>query len=327
VWILLTFFYSATIGTAQANGKNNQSCFHDEASLAPICARNANPTPIPTGVIGAPIDARQCASTSIDAFASLYAYDDQACHPAGDLIRPSLEYEFYASTYLPKYSGIEAEEIDLRASVYCDRGANVLVLAYRGTAGPRSPFSFLADWYANVLQHIGRQPNQYGFSSDVVEEIEKDWKRGVFDGKCGSGRPRFVLTGHSKGGGQAQFAAKEFKLDATVFNSDLVNPVISADPIFRSPYDMLMPDLIEKMAQSVILCRSTELDAHLQAYMSSHVRDVRMTNDPLALLLHYCNFPHAPIEWLIDTSACSASDGHGITSIIRELQTCAAIGK
>ena len=48
-----------------------------------------------------------------------------------------------------------------------------------------------------------------------------------------------------------------------------------------------------------------------------------MTNDPIAkYFLPYCNLPHADIEWLTDTSDCSASDGHAIATVIRELRAC-----
>ena len=59
--------------------------------------------------------------------------------------------------------------------------------------------------------------------------VKKDWSRGDFDGICGSGHPTFVLTGHSKGDGEAQYSAVKNHLDASVFNAAPVNPVIFSD--------------------------------------------------------------------------------------------------
>jgi hypothetical protein len=111
------------------------------------------------------------------------------------------------------------------------------------------------------------------------------------------------LTGHSKAGGQAQFAAKEFRLKAIVFNSDLVNPVVSTESFFKPPYDALEPNFIKfidvlfHLGKAIIYCRRTDFD----------------------------DLPHAPIEWLSDTSTCSANDGHAIATVVRELQACAAV--
>jgi hypothetical protein len=77
------------------------------------------------------------------------------------------------------------------------------------------------------------RPLQYRAARDAAWLIERDWRRGDFDKTCGSGRPRFVVTGH-KGGGQAQYAAAQNKLDVVVFNSDPVNPAIFTDWMLTS---------------------------------------------------------------------------------------------
>ena len=58
-------------------------------------------------------------------------------------------------------------------------------------------------------------------------------------------------------------------------------------------------------------------------YQSGKVIDVRMVNDTIARnLLPYCSLPHAPFEWLSDTSDCSAANGHSIDTVICELKAC-----
>jgi hypothetical protein len=187
--------------------------------------------------------------------------------------------------------------------------------------------SEILDWIVtNLAQHIGTRPTQYMVASDVAELLKRYWANGRFDGTCGSGRPRFVLTGHSKAGGQAQFAAVQMNLDAIVFNADPVNPVIFYDWTL-SPY---VPEIVQKILtlvrgiQSIMRCRPNQLDDHLRQYFASgRVRDVRMVNDILAkYLLPHCDFPHAPTEWLVDTLTCSATDGHGIETVVRELRVC-----
>jgi hypothetical protein len=126
---------------------------------------------------------------------------------------------------------------------------------------------------------------------------------GAFDGQCGEDRPKLMLTGHSKGGGQAQFAAAKIKLDAIVFNSDIVNPVIADDALLTA--DTPWTDLVA--AHSIAACRG-EFASRLKSYSdyvrSGRIRDVRMVNDPVGqFFFSRCgnNLPHAPIEWLVDT--------------------------
>ena len=179
------------------------------------------------------------------------------------------------------------------------------------------------DWiYTDILQHLGDRPVQYEFAQDAADEIDARLSLGAFDNVCGAGRPRLVLTGHSKGGGQAQFAAAKTNLIAIVFNADLVNPVISDDDLL-----VTHQPLFARSIQSFRVCTGVfgdSLRPYIAYLTAGKVKDVRMTNDPIGnFLFRWCsnNLPHAPVDWLRDFLNCSAN-GHGIETIIRELEAC-----
>jgi hypothetical protein len=201
------------------------------------------------------------------------------------------------------------------------------VLAFRGSSEFTSPLNRnqLDDWfYTNILQHVGERPKQYQYSEDIADLIDQRLTLGAFDHVCVAGRPKLILAGHSKGGGQAQYAAVKINLDAVVFNSDIVNPVIYSDlPVYQQS-----PSL-NHLFESVLGCKTGRFDRELRvysAYLSSGaVRDIRMVNDPLTEILHaICgdHLPHAPIEWIANTLSCPNDDGHAIRTVIRELRVC-----
>jgi hypothetical protein len=223
----------------------------------------------------------------------------------------------------PNYKLIVSYYSNFKATLYCDPSANVLVLAFKGSVS-LTPFdkNAIDDWiYNNTLQQFGDRTPQYMTAEDIAALIKKDWTHGEFDGVCGNGRPAFVLTGHSKGGGEAQYAGFKTGLRAFVFNAAPVNPAIFSDWV-------LMPDasLIARRIRAAAACVGwSSADARdYAAYISGgKLRDVRMVNDPLTnYLLPLCNFPHAPIEWLVNTLTCSG-DGHAIETVVRELHACA----
>ncbi|GAB4266932.1 vWA domain-containing protein [Deferrisoma sp.] len=76
------------------------------------------------------------------------------------------------------------------------------VLAYAGT-DPASP----GDWGADVGQAAGKMPKQYGQAVEYAREVTDRY-----------GRSNVVLTGHSLGGGLAQYAALRLGLTAYTFN-------------------------------------------------------------------------------------------------------------
>jgi hypothetical protein len=151
--------------------------------------------------------------------------------------------------------------------------------------------------------------------------MKKDVLQGQFDNLCGQGRPELVLSGHSQGGGEAQFAAVRNGLKAIVFNSAPVNTVIFSDWT-------LLPHVSEiaRVWNSLWACHgqfAAESARYVDYMRSGNIRDIRMVNDPLTLYLFpICReLAHAPFEWLKDNSTCS-SDGHGIETVVRELRAC-----
>jgi len=156
-------------------------------------------------------------------------------------------------------------------------------------------------------------------SSDLAAILDLQREGTRFNDVCGKGLPTFVLTGHSKGGGQAQYAASESTLDAIVFNSDPVNPLLYLP-------DVPAGNMWDHFVQTIRLCRTPPSDGRMNNYyMTGKIKDVRMVNDPFVEYFYpYCRFPHAPFQWLVDTLDCSANDGHSISTVIRELRACPA---
>jgi hypothetical protein len=332
----VVFLFTASISNvgAAGGGQVGPSCPYGQLDLRSACPVNPNSDPIPSALGGSRVSVGACASALSEALASLYSYDDPACDSARKGPGPKIRFVGDAIDYLPDFYKARAAEANFHGTLYCDTVSNTLVLAYRGSVEPAltrlvDP-SQISDWYStNLAQHLGIRPTQYEVASDVADLIRRQWGDGDFDRLCGQdSRPRLVLTGHSKGGGEAMFAAVHLMLDAVVFNSDPVNPVIFTEWVFvrEAPEILQWLQSVGQSVQSVIGCFRNPIDDELSRYYASgRIRDVRMVNDPLVrYFLPYCNISHPPIEWLIDTLSCSASDGHGITTVIRELQACIA---
>ena len=131
-----------------------------------------------------------------------------------------------------------------------------------------------------------------------------------------------MLTGHSKGGAEAQLSAVGLELPAVVFNSDWVGKNIF-NIVLQSNAGTISAD-------KAIDCFPTGDSSLSHYFQSGAIKDVRMVNDPLVKWLHDtfgCSLPHANIEWLVDTSSCSSDDGHSIEAVVRELSACAASQK
>ena len=333
VWVVLVW------GVGAASSQSGQNCPYGNGGVPTSagCSVNLAPDPIPSGVGGNPLAGASCANVLIAAIASLFSYDDPGCpKPA----TRGLKLVTDAADYLPPEERSIAEQANFHGALYCDTGSNVLILALRGST-TLTPFdrTAIADWVnTNTLQHLAIRPWQYRIARDVAWLMERDWRRGAFDKTCGSGRPKIIVTGHSKGGGQAQYAAAQNKLDAVAFNSDPVNPAIFTDWMLTSD----APAIVNWMLAvghgvgSGLGCQTSQLDHNSQslaAYLrSGRIKDVRMVNDVIATyVLPHCNFPHAPIDWLVDTLSCSADGsliesltrGHQIETVVRELQACA----
>jgi hypothetical protein len=305
------------------------------------CSVNPSQAPIPS--LGGGQMLQACADALIYAIASLYTYDDFGCRSAGTSLSAGSHTirvmqdvtDFFPSTLIKL-----SQESNFHGTIYCADASNALILAFRGSVSPLPNFTqaimddlirAFEDWReTNVAQHIGDTPIQYQLADDGADLTKRAWSRGDFDGRCGNGRPVLVLTGHSKGGGQAQFAAEPNKLSAVVFNSDLVNPVVVRDwmeqrdrRFMQTWWERLLPAWIARYgrrARSVFGCATVRASPYLN---SGRIKDIRMTNDPLTKwLFRACgSFPHAPIEWISNTSTCSA-DGHSIETVVHELQLC-----
>jgi hypothetical protein len=255
------------------------------------------------------ISGGSCSSTLLRALASLYSYDDPVCRPEGTTIVPELKYIGDAAKFLPDYYKSLAENGNFHGTIYCDNPSNTLVLAFRGSVrlSPLLDRNLIADWYnTNLLQHLGFVPLEYGVATDVVQLITGQVADGKFDGLCGAGRPTLVLTGHSKGGGQAQFAAfhlmqaHHVMVEAVVFNADIVNPSIFGDWALSSDAPLVLQWIKDtgRTFQAVTKCWPTADDGELRRYYATgDIRDVRMVNDPIAkYFLPYCSLPHAEFD-------------------------------
>jgi len=315
---------------APVSGQTVPRCPYGQGIPVETCTNNPHPDPIPTALGGHQIGDASCSSTIVRALASLYSYDDPTCRPANTNISPELKYIGGASDYLPSYYKSLAENGNFHGTLYCDNASNTLVLAYRGSVQltPLVDRKLIADWWnTNILQHIGFLPLEYGVASDAAQLILWRLAGGDFDGICGPGRPKIILAGHSKGGGQAQYAAFQLMQDAVVFNSDLVNPIIFRDWVLTpdAPAILQWVQATGRTFQSMTKCfPSTDDDSLRQYYARGNIIDVRMVNDPFAkYFLPYCSLPHADIEWLSDTLTCSVNDGHAIDTVVRELKACA----
>jgi hypothetical protein len=260
----------------------------------------------------------------------LYSYDDFGCHPTNSspTESPSLKFLKDAADFFPPNYKRHSLEINFHGTLYCDAESNTLILAFRGSVALTRFLdqNQVNDWFnTNFLQHLGDRPLQYEMAEDAADRIEFLWNMGRFDDECGLGHPTFLLTGHSKGGGQAQFAAIRTKQRAIVFNSDIANPVIFTDWMM-GPQSNIIARRIQSIRGCVYGQFQPNLLVHVAYLTSGRVKDVRLVNDPLTdKLFTLCggNLPHAPIEWLINTMSCS-DNGHAIETVFHELRMCAA---
>ena len=329
-------------GVGVANSQTVLSCPSENGiPQTGACSSNSNPTSVPSNLGGNRIASSECAKLLIDAIASLFAYDDAGCYSGSNnqIGTGTLQLKFVedAIKLLPVNERRHISEAShSRGTLYCHAQSNTLILAFSGSLSIVPPGSlsgilnWISDWFdTNLLQHLGSRPTQYEFAEDTTDEVEWRWRSGVFDGGCGSGRPKLILAGHSKGGGQAQYAAASFELDAIVFNSDLVNPAVSYDWL-QLPYAPEFLRALVAMGYGVQSICGTGRSGNVKQYVNyvtgGRIKDVRMVNDPLVkYLLPYCNLPHAPIGWLQNTLTCP-DGGHAIETVIRELQVCASTG-
>jgi len=323
------FCIAVGAGVGETSSQGGRCPYRNGIPAVPGCVANARPTPIPSGLGGSRITATRCTDYVASAIASLYSYDDLACRSKNSVVAGGsrdLKLLDDVTNFLPPNARILAKRSNFAGSLYCATVSNTLILAFRGSISltPLLNRAQINDWFkTNFLQHLGPRPRQYQYAEDAADLIKTRWILGAFDGACGPGRPtKFLFTGHSKGGGQAQFASARLEMEAVVLNSDMVNPLIFSDWTVEPDAVSLSPAVV----QSVLGCSIglSAPDVPLDYFASGRIRDIRMTNDPLTeMLIRFCgnNLPHASVEWLFDSLSCSR-DGHGIETVVRELELC-----
>jgi hypothetical protein len=324
-----------------AYSQNTFSC-PSKQGLPSGCSANPNPRSIPAGMGGRLMSGAECYNVKTYAAASWYSYDDAGCHTnLENFSSPyfgTLVFVSDAADVLPDNYKRVMQRANFRATLYCDIHTNTLILAFRGSISLTSlNDGGVHDWYyTNFLQHLGERPLQYEAAEDMAQLLQRELND--YRGICGSGLPKLVLTGHSKGGGQAQYAAVKRRLEAVVFNSDMVNPVVFSDwsleaPAVVAPIVGMWVGYLS--AQICFFGGRDERGKHEgeetqfeEYFKTGKITDVRMVNDPMTQILYrVCgnNLPHATIIWLRDTLSCSAAGhlaGHRVDNIVRELDVC-----
>ena len=292
-----------------AHSQPSSNCPYAISSLlSPTCGANSSPHQISSALGGSKMTSANCASAFIDAVASYYAYDDAACYSGSSTVVPRsgrnyLSFVEDAVNYLPPDYQDLARQNGFHATLYCDTRVHSLILAVRGSVSFTSiqTNAGVADWVnTNFLQHLGDRPIQYRAARDSANRIKEELDRGTFDKTCGQDRPRLIVTGHSKGGGQAQYTAVRENLVAVVFNSDVVNPLISLDWTASPDASSIWQgtEQITKRYLSAMGCLTGQITPSVQKFVqyygTGNIRDVRMVNDVLAtFVLPYCRLPHA----------------------------------
>lgn len=324
------------VGVAtEAGSQTLQSCPYNGGipAVPKSCGANSQSNPIPSGIGGSPILVGACREALTEAIASLYSYDDPSCHSSNSALTGigpyALKFLKDAIYVLPpSYKERVTLQSNFQATLYCSTLSNTLILSFRGSVSlTKFDQQALNDWFdTNLLQGLGERPLQYQAAEDVAALINKDRSSGVFDGACGlgSGRPALLLAGHSKGGGEAQFAAVRNKLEAFVYNSAPVNPqAFSAWALDPHGWEVLRRIGAARACGGMV---EEDFKQYALYFATGKIHDIRLVNDPLTkYLFPICgrSLPHAPIEWLADTLACSSGDGHSIETVVRELHACA----
>ena len=295
------------------------------------CASDQNSSPIPSGLGGQLIARNACDAVVVASYASLYVYSDASCHQSNDnVVSGALTFIGDALDYLGPDEKDKAQRANFHGSLYCDVETKTMILAFRGSVSVTELASErgLQDWFqTNFAQQFGKRPSQYEVAADAAWQVYDRLKNSdFFKGRCGTDRPSFVLTGHSKGGGQAQYAAVRNQLDAVVFNAAPVNEAIFSDWILTSYLPAILALPVATL-RTWLSCHGSPRDNSFARYFGTgRIRDVRMVNDAIALyLMPVCSFPHAQIEWIRDSFSCSRGGfltGHYIETVVRELNPC-----
>jgi hypothetical protein len=126
-------------------------------------------------------------------------------------------------------------------------------------------------------------------------------------------------------------------LEAVVFNSDMVNPVVFSDWMLEPPALIASIVRLFRTYLAGYACfiggQQDDLRDFVDYFAGGKIIDVRMVNDPLTRILFVVcrnNLPHAPIKWLENTLTCSGAGrsiqamiaGHSMETVVRELNAC-----
>jgi hypothetical protein len=122
---------------------------------------------------------------------------------------PQFVKNYDASGKTGKFGGQGFSATLSRASEHAPYASeDTYILALRGTNG-------LNDWRTNISQFFGFKTSQYDQAIDLAKEVKNSLPPGA----------RLIVTGHSKGGGQAVAVAYALGIEAIVHNPASVSPV------------------------------------------------------------------------------------------------------
>ena len=161
----------------QAYGQTGRSCpYHNGIPTPTSCGTSSNPTPIPSAAMGGNrIVQLGCNKVLTGAIASLYSYDDAACHQARSRLSSIGAHDLIfvqnaVDALPPNYKINISQRTNFKATLYCDVQVNALILAFRGSIS-LTPFdrNAIDDWIdTNVVQQLGDRPPQYQAAEDVA---------------------------------------------------------------------------------------------------------------------------------------------------------------
>jgi hypothetical protein len=319
------FAIGFSIAVANFSFADAQICPYLSGPPSATCVPNPSRHSIPPAYGGTMMQASGCINVLPEALASLYSYDDASCRQPDSSIGSDLKFMGDVKDKLLYFGHKRGDQSHLEGGLFCDLRHNIVLVAFRGSVGLENvgEKGWRQDWMeTNVVATIlGQLPLQYEYAYDAADHVKEIWAEHRFDGLCGP-KPELLLTGHSKGGAEAQLSAVGLELRAVVFNSNLLTPSLFTD--IPSP-------VTNQSSDEAINCTPTMESQVSQYYGGGYIRDVRMTNDELLNWLHShygCRFAHANMEWLTDTTTCRDAGGrsipgHDMTTVLRELRACA----
>ena len=123
------------------------------------CSHNPRPHSMLAELGGSVLNSAECSKDMVEAFASLYAYNDGACYADGSIDVQSLKYIDDPNNALSYFERNDKEH-SFNGSVFCNLESNTIILSFRGSADLYQPQSqnWYPDWETNVVAHLGPLP-------------------------------------------------------------------------------------------------------------------------------------------------------------------------